>query len=80
MQELIKTNASATTLPILNKTAFSKLPIPLPPLQTQKQIVEILEKHFSSADKTSAFIDSALKNAKQLKSSLLKSAFSGKLT
>ena len=79
MQELIKTNASATTLPILNKTAFSKLPIPLPPLQTQKQIVEILEKHFSSADKTSAFIDSALKNAKQLKSSLLKSAFMGKL-
>ena len=80
MQELIKTNASATTLPILNKTAFSKLPIPLPPLETQKQIVKLLEKHLQHADKTGEFIESALNKAKQLKQSLLKSAFLGKLT
>ena len=80
MQELIKTNASATTLPILNKTAFSKLPIPLPPLETQKQIVKLLEKHLQHADKTGKFIESALNKAKQLKQSLLKSAFLGKLT
>ncbi len=79
MQELIKTNASATTLPILNKTAFSKLPIPIPPLEIQRQIVAILEKHFTSADKVSAYIDSCLTKAKQLKSSLLKSAFAGEL-
>lgn len=79
MQELIKTNASATTLPILNKTAFSKLPIPLPPLETQKQIVKLLEKHLQHADKTGEFIESALNKAKQLKQSLLKSAFLGKL-
>ena len=63
----------------ISQTYLKQIKIPLPPLQTQKQIVEILEKHFSSADKTGAFIDSALKNAKQLKSSLLKSAFMGKL-
>ena len=80
MQELIKTNASATTLPILNKTAFSKLPIPIPPLETQRQIVAILDGHFTSADKVSAYIESCLSKAKQLKSSLLKSAFDGTLT
>lgn len=80
MQELIKTNASATTIPILNKTAFSKLPIPLPPLETQKQIVKLLERHFECADKTDKFIESALNKAKQLKQSLLKSAFLGELT
>ena len=70
---------SGTTRLKLNQSAMKQIKIPLPPLQTQKQIVEILEKHFSSADKTSAFIDSALKNAKQLKQSLLKSAFAGEL-
>ncbi len=79
MQELLKTNASATTIPILNKTAFSKLPIPLPPLETQKQIVKLLERHFECADKTDKFIESALNKAKQLKQSLLKSAFLGEL-
>ena len=63
----------------ISQTYLKQIKIPLPPLEIQKQIVEILEKHFSSADKTSAFIDSALKNAKQLKSSLLKSSFTGKL-
>lgn len=62
-----------------NKTAFSKLPIPIPPLEIQKQIVAILERHFTSADKVSAYIESCLSKAKQLKSSLLKSAFSGEL-
>ncbi|MGX3097551.1 restriction endonuclease subunit S [Helicobacter sp. 23-1046] len=71
--------ATGSTVKNLSIDRVKQVAIPLPPLQTQKQIVEILEKHFSSADKTSAFIDSALKNAKQLKSSLLKSAFMGKL-
>ena len=78
-KSLAESYASGTTFKEISAKSFSKLPIPLPPLQTQKQIVEILEKHFSSADKTGAFIDSALKNAKQLKSSLLKSAFTGEL-
>ncbi|MGX2973308.1 restriction endonuclease subunit S [Helicobacter sp. T3_23-1059] len=79
-KSLAESYASGTTFKEISAKSFSKLPIPLPPLEIQKKIVEILEKHFSSADKTSAFIDSALKNAKQLKSSLLKSAFMGKLT
>ena len=68
-----------TTISGITKNTLKKVKLVVPPLQTQKQIVEILEKHLTSADKTSEFIESALNKAKQLKSSLLKSAFEGKL-
>ncbi len=81
IQRIILENTIGSAIQnIASVKILKQIKIPLPPLQTQNQIVEILEKHFSSADKTGAFIDSALKNAKQLKSSLLKSAFAGELT
>ena len=43
-QVQIKTNASSTTLPILNKLKFENLLLPLPPLSEQVAIVEKLEK------------------------------------
>ena len=58
---------------------YSKHKILLPPLQTQKEIVQILERHFEGADRTEKFIDSALNRAKMLKQSLLKAAFEGAL-
>ncbi len=58
---------------------YAKIKIPLPPLEIQKQIVKLLEKHLQHADKTGEFIESALNKAKQLKQSLLKSAFAGEL-
>ena len=44
MQNEIKSNASATTLPILNKGNFSKIAFPLPPLEEQKRIVSEIER------------------------------------
>ena len=70
---------SGTTRLKLNQSAMKQIKIPLPPLETQKQIVKLLEKHLQHADKTGEFIESALNKAKQLKQSLLKSAFLGKL-
>lgn len=64
----------------ISQTYLKQLKIPIPPLEIQKQIVAILERHFTSADKVSAYIESCLSKAKQLKSSLLKSAFAGELT
>ena len=64
----------------ISQTYLKQLKIPIPPLEIQKQIVAILDGHFTSADKVSAYIDSCLSKAKQLKSSLLKSAFDGTLT
>lgn len=79
-KNLAESYASGTTFKEISAKSFSKLPIPLPPLETQKQIVKLLEKHLQHADKTGKFIESALNKAKQLKQSLLKSAFLGKLT
>ncbi|OBV29569.1 hypothetical protein BKN38_02945 [Helicobacter sp. CLO-3] len=78
-QELIKTNASSTTLPILNKNNFAKLPIPIPPIETQKQIVELLEAKFKSIEKLEHFANDSLDKLNKLKASLLNKAFSGEL-
>ena len=79
VQNFIKTNASSTTLPILNKANFSKLPIPLPPLATQNQIVQILESKFAHLEQVAQFVNESLENLQKLKSSLLNQAFKGEL-
>ena len=72
--------AKGTNINNLRFNDLENLQIPLPPLEIQKQIVKLLEKHLQHADKTGEFIESALNKAKQLKQSLLKSAFLGRLT
>lgn len=72
--------ATGSTFSAINLDTIKNTKIPIPPLEIQRQIVAILERHFTSADKVSAYIDSCLSKAKQLKSSLLKSAFAGELT
>ena len=49
-QNEIKSNASATTLPILNKSGFSCLLLPLPPLSIQHEIVSKIEEIFAILD------------------------------
>lgn len=59
---------------------FLKLhPIYIPSLPEQKAIVAKIEKAFASADKAQTAISAALQQAKQLKQSILKRAFEGKL-
>lgn len=58
---------------------YAKLPIPLPPLETQKQIVQILESKFAHLEKLSQFVNASLENLQRLKSSLLNQAFKGEL-
>lgn len=69
-----------TTINGITKNTLKELKLVVPPLETQKQIVKLLERYFECADKTGEFIESAINKAKQLKQSLLKSAFLGKLT
>ena len=81
MQKIILENTLGSTIQnIASVKELKQIKIPLPPLETQKQIVKLLEKHLQHADKTGEFIESALNKAKQLKQILLKSAFLGKLT
>ena len=50
-QEQIKTNASATTLPILNKGKFDNLLFVLPPLEQQIKIVKKIEELLPTIDR-----------------------------
>lgn len=54
-------------------------PINLPSLPEQKAIVAKIETAFAAADKAEKAISTALEQAKQLKQSILKRAFEGKL-
>ena len=65
---------SAITLDIIKNTK-----IPLPPLETQKEIVSILDKKFKSMDEIERLNNENIENLLLLKKSLLKEAFSGKL-
>lgn len=79
-QEQIKTNASATTLPILNKTKFQRLMFLVPTRSEQEKIVEEIESSFSLCDKMEETIENSLNRADALRQSILKQAFEGKLT
>ena len=78
-QKSIIDNASATTLPILNKSKFEILTMPMPPLIEQQKIVEEIESRLSVAKEIEETIDINLKRAERLRQSVLKEAFSGKL-
>ena len=79
MQSEIKSNASATTLPILNKGNFSNLLFPLPPLAEQQRIVAEIDWWFALIDtieQGKADLQTAIN---QTKSKILDLAIHGKL-
>lgn len=78
-QSGIKNSASATTLPILNKSKFAALVVPLPPIDEQRRIVAEIEGALSVAERTAAEINVQLARAARLRQSILKRAFEGKL-
>lgn len=71
---------SGTTRLKLNQSSMKQIEIPLPPLETQKAIVEKLENAFAHIDEAVRHLKAVQTNIPRLKSSLLHSAFSGKLT
>lgn len=79
-QEQIKSNASATTLPILNKTKFQRLMLLVPSRDEQVAIVQEIESRFSLCEKLEETIHINLQKAESLRQSILKQAFEGKLT
>jgi type I restriction enzyme, S subunit len=63
----------------LNIAKLNKLPIPLPPLDQQKQIVDEVERRLSLAEQVESVVEDSLIRADRLRQSILKSAFSGEL-
>ena len=71
--------ATGSTVKNLNIDRIKQIQIPLPPLETQKQIVQILESKFAHLEKLAQFVNASLENLQRLKSSLLNQAFKGEL-
>jgi type I restriction enzyme, S subunit len=78
-QKQIIENASATTLPILNKSRFENLELPVPPLAEQERIVAEVERRLSVVEELSALVTANLQRATRLRQSILQQAFAGKL-
>jgi len=64
---------------ITGKYLSSKIPVPLPPLNEQKRIVAKIEESLSIIEKNEKLVDSLLLQYSQIKNSILKQAFKGKL-
>ncbi len=57
LKEKLKAASSSTTMPIVNKSNFSQIEIPLPPLEEQKRIAAILDKADAICQKRKQAID-----------------------
>lgn len=79
-QEQIKSNASATTLPILNKSKFESVFLPVAPPNEQRRIIAKIEELFSELDAGVAALERAKANLKRYRASVLKAAVEGQLT
>ena len=71
--------SDGSNVPQINHKDIDPLPFPLPPLSEQQAIVSEVESRLSVADEVEKTITAELKRAEQLRQSILKRAFSGKL-
>ncbi len=78
-QTQMKTKASSTTMPILNKGKFEKLEMNICSLELQHQIVKAIESRLSVCEQVETQIKDSLEKAEVLRQSILKKAFEGKL-
>ena len=67
-----------TATPRLYNDDLRRIPIPIPPIEEQKQIVEILDKTFESIEQAKVNIEKNIENAKELFQSRLNEIFSQK--
>jgi len=63
----------------INQDQIGAMPIPLMDSLEQEEIVEVIEHHYSIADKIDEVVETALKQSNRLRQSILKRAFEGRL-
>jgi type I restriction enzyme S subunit len=79
VKELLTGSAIGTTMMNLNKKIINNLPIPVPSLLEQHQIIQEIESRLSVCDNVEQSISESLEKAKALRQSILKKAFEGTL-
>src|SRR5690554_1949907 len=65
---------------ILNLSILKELPIPLPPVEEQTEIVRRVDQLFAHADRIEQQVNNALTRVNNLTQSILAKAFRGELT
>lgn len=78
-RELALQLASGTTFPEISGKNAKHIPLPLPPLDEQRQIVEAIETQFARLDDAVAALERARTRLKRYRASVLKSACEGTL-
>lgn len=76
----LREGTQSVNLANINKTTLSLLPIPLPPVEEQTEIVRRVEELFAFADKVEAQVNAAQSRVNNLTQSILAKAFRGELT
>ena len=71
---------NATTVPAIRKSDLEQIPIPLPPIDEQKRIVERLESLFSKLDLAKEKVQTVLDGYELRRSAILHKAFTGELS
>lgn len=79
LKEYQESIATSTTIAYLNKTNCNSLPINLPPLEEQKEIVRQVDKLFALANKVESHYQKAKARVDKLSQSVLAKAFRGEL-
>jgi type I restriction enzyme, S subunit len=77
---IIEQNQTGTTRKRITRKNLSKINFLLPPLKEQKRIVSKIEEIFSKIDSSKQSLEHTKLQLEQYRTSLLKSAFEGKLT
>lgn len=78
-QGLIEEGAKGTAIRHISITTFGRFPVPLPPIQEQREIVRRVEILFKLADKIGKRVRAATKRADRLTQAVLAKAFRGEL-
>jgi type I restriction enzyme S subunit len=71
----LRAAASVSLVPIINKSSFSALKIPLPSLPKQKRIAAILKEQMVAVEQARAAAEAQLKAAKDLPASYMRAVF-----
>lgn len=79
-KDWLHSEASATTVSILNKGRFSEVPIPVPPLREQKRIIGKTESLLDRLNKTKQELAKIPLLLKKFRQSVLVKTFTGELT
>jgi len=79
IEKYLDTIGTGTTFKAISGSQIRNLILHLPPLNEQKRIVAKIEESFSIIEKNEKLVDSLLLQYSQIKNSILKQAFKGKL-